>query len=81
MIESSEFRRFIFFALTEFVSILILYIPVGMYMQKYISLLSAVQSQPTHIHLQHVIRLPVSAQKSHHEAYDRNYEKQTPCIL
>ena len=43
--------------------ILILDIAVGMYMQKYILLLSIAQSQPAHTHLQHVIRLTVSASK------------------
>ena len=44
--------------------ILILGIAVGMYMQKYILLLSIAQSQPAHTHLQHVIRLTVSASRS-----------------
>jgi hypothetical protein len=59
---------------------LILDISVGMYMQKYISLLSIAQLQP-HTHLQHVIRLSVSASRSHHQAYDRNYEQQNAWIL
>jgi hypothetical protein len=35
-------------SIINYLIVLILYILVGMYMQKYISLLSTVQSQPTH---------------------------------
>jgi hypothetical protein len=52
--------------------ILILDIPAGMYMQRYILRLLTVRSQPTRTaHLQYVIRQPVSASGSHHLAHDR----------
>jgi hypothetical protein len=60
---------------------LILDIPVGMYVQKYILLFLVVQSQPTHTHLQYVIMLPVSAQRAIIRPMTQNHENQTLYIL
>jgi hypothetical protein len=49
---------------------LILDIPVGMYMQKYILRLSVVQSQPTHTLATRNQATGISS-KSHHQAYGR----------
>jgi hypothetical protein len=47
-----------------------------MYMQKYILLLSIVQySHNQHVHLQYIIRLPVSVQRTVIRPMTENYEK------
>jgi hypothetical protein len=54
----------------QFFVILILDIPVGMYMQKYISLLSTAQSQPAHTPSTRNQATSFSS-TSHRQAYDR----------
>jgi hypothetical protein len=66
----NESRIFIYFFF-----ILILDIPVGMYMQKYILLFSVVQSQPTHT-LATCDQVPVSAQRAIIRPMTENYENQ-----
>jgi hypothetical protein len=71
----------LYVGLTSFVTILISDVAVGTYMQKYILLLSVVQSQPTHTHLQHVNTLPVSAKRAIIRPVIENCESQTVYIL
>ena len=51
-----------------------------MYMQKYILLFSVVQSEQKHTRLQHVIRLPISAQRAIIRPDTENYEMYGVCF-
>jgi hypothetical protein len=62
-------------------TILVLDVPIGMYMQKYISLLSIIQSQPIYTPSTRNQATGFSFKEPFIRPMTENYEKQTPYIV